>query len=315
MRSMSIASLPLVAVLASGACTSLPDAGELEDAGDDDAGLLEDAGVSSDAGSSDDAGLSDAGEQDAGCVDDGTLPVAVITEIAPTGEGAVAFSSSASTSGVCAPIVRTTWALTNKPIGSSAALSTTDGETTELVFDVFGAYTVTLEIEDALGRTSTATTTAFPPPDEGLMVQLTWSTADGDLDLHLARPGDVWCDAATCYGEACVAASPEWDGVPGMSDGDPRLDIDDASGFGPENITVDAAEGTYRIGVELVSLGASAAITAQVKAYARGVLFLEETHELSSGASFVDVATIAMDEVAQIVDEGGSPHDFTCADL
>jgi len=181
MRSVPIASLPLVVVLAGGACTSLPDAGEDEDAGEtSDAGDASDASETVDAGEHEDSGTSDELDPpdcgvepvDAGCVDDGTLPVAVITEIAPTGDGAVAFSSSASTSGVCAPIVRITWELTTKPNESSAALSTTDGETTELVtlfpgnFDLAGAYTVSLEIEDALGRTSSTTTTVHPISDD-----------------------------------------------------------------------------------------------------------------------------------------------------
>lgn len=44
---------------------------------------------------------------------------------------------------------------------------------------------------------------------------------------------------------------PEWDGVAGRTAGDPFLDIDDTTGFGPENTNIDeVAPGSYGFGVE-----------------------------------------------------------------
>ena len=92
-----------------------------------------------------------------------------------------------------------------------------------------------------------------------------------DLDLHLVAPdgflGDYDACPATCEDpafcselsdahvdtcrsgglDACFAnRSPEW-GIPGRTD-DPRLDVDDVRGLGPEVISLnDPADGTYRV--------------------------------------------------------------------
>lgn len=92
-----------------------------------------------------------------------------------------------------------------------------------------------------------------------------------DIDLHLVRPGGGLGDYGACpasctvdnvnqcfedsdanvsacrqFGSDCAYANryPEW-GMPGRAD-DPRLDIDDPRGFGPESITLNEPEdGAY----------------------------------------------------------------------
>jgi hypothetical protein len=76
------------------------------------------------------------------------------------------------------------------------------------------------------------------------------------MDLHLLNPDATsWFNDNDCFWENCdteptggVPVLP-W-GDPGALDDDPRLDIDDRDGRGPENINVlDPVPGTYRIGV------------------------------------------------------------------
>jgi hypothetical protein len=73
------------------------------------------------------------------------------------------------------------------------------------------------------------------------------------VDLHLWRVGSGnWFDAAAdCYFRNCDSSRNqdlEW-GAAGSRD-NPRLDLDDVDGNGPENINIDFPEDrTYRVGV------------------------------------------------------------------
>ena len=76
-------------------------------------------------------------------------------------------------------------------------------------------------------------------------VQLTWvSDPSSDLDLHLLRPAGVVFSGNDCYFGNCTgSAGLTW----GTSN--PKLDVDDTNGYGPENIymTTGAEAGDYRI--------------------------------------------------------------------
>jgi uncharacterized protein YfaP (DUF2135 family) len=75
-------------------------------------------------------------------------------------------------------------------------------------------------------------------------VQLTWvSNPSSDLDLHLVRPGGVFASGNDCYFGNCTGTGLTW------GSGNPRLDVDDTDGFGPENIylTTGAESGLYRV--------------------------------------------------------------------
>jgi hypothetical protein len=96
---------------------------------------------------------------------------------------------------------------------------------------------------------------------DDVVIDLTWNTADGDLDLHLNRAGPPrWCDAQDdChYGETQTS----WGAT---------LEIDDLRGFGPERIRLAApfVDGIFTVGVGLYSR-ASSAVTATVTVRQRG---------------------------------------------
>jgi len=89
-----------------------------------------------------------------------------------------------------------------------------------------------------------ATLTSCAGPSQ-FRVQLTWtSSPSSDLDLHLLRPAGTVGSGNDCYFGNCTGST-------GLTWGasNPKLDVDDTDGFGPENIymTTGAEAGDYRI--------------------------------------------------------------------
>lgn len=159
-----------------------------------------------------------------------------------------------------------TWTLLERPPDSSAALIGQGAAETRVTPDVVGRYVVNLRAVDVHGAVGEADLEILP---RDLSVLLTWTGEDNDLDLHVVRPGGTLgdygscpagCDEAQCLevtddnlacrsrGTDCAFANraPDW-GVEGRQD-DPRLDVDDVSGGGPEIISVDQPEdGIWRV--------------------------------------------------------------------
>ena len=102
-----------------------------------------------------------------------------------------------------------------------------------------------LTVTNGIGTSSApATCDIVATPADALHVELSWDTSRADLDLHLIEegselfdtPGDCsWCNK-----------TPKW-AASGTSD-DPRLDLDDRAGYGPENINIlEPAAGQYTV--------------------------------------------------------------------
>lgn len=177
-------------------------------------------------------------------------------------------------------ITRYEWTAESLPSGSHVQLENPNGATTGLSFaggtqglDVAGPYSFGMTVYDDLGTASTnhCTVDFEAIPTDTFLAQLSWDTSFGDMDLHVIKKNDAgkYCGSGVafnglaencsdrgqvCYFSNCKATStsfPEWDGVSGRTDGDPALDIDDVSGFGPENINIDVAvAGHYLVGVD-----------------------------------------------------------------
>ncbi|MDO8665517.1 MAG: hypothetical protein Q7J79_02820 [Gemmatimonadales bacterium] len=78
--------------------------------------------------------------------------------------------------------------------------------------------------------------------------QLTWDTGpSSDIDLHLLRPGGSMNTGNDCNSSNCQGTPLEW-GAAGAA-GNPVLDVDDETGYGPENIFIvsGAEAGEYRV--------------------------------------------------------------------
>ncbi len=143
------------------------------------------------------------------------------------------------------------WSVVTRPAGAGAEGTFGDPMRCDTTFSsvIVGTYTVRLEATDAMGRTVVCMTT-ITLTGQGLRVELSWTTT-GDLDLHMLHPmAPAWFSSPLdCY---YANTMPTWDGAVGTS---PRLDVDNVTAMGPENIRIDApaAGATYRVGVHAYS--------------------------------------------------------------
>ena len=136
-------------------------------------------------------------------------------------------------------------------------------------------------------------------PEDAIHVELTWHTAadaneqdtgpdaGSDLDLHLghayAKQADVDGDGApdpwfsNPFDAFWFNPGPNWGGWASSAD-DPRLDLDDTDGAGPENMNLGAPEGTtqqpvaYDVGVHYWHDHGFGPSTATVRIWIDGVL-------------------------------------------
>lgn len=170
------------------------------------------------------------------------------------------------------------WVATSVPPGSQAVLEGTTLDTAYFVTDIAGAYAVQLAVTNSIGVASAPTTCVFTAvPEEEIHVELTWSTASADMDLHLLAPGgEFFVDPYDCN---YCNQSPDW-GAAGSAQ-NPSLDIDDYMGYGPENINDPSpADGTYSIKVHYFMDNGDSTLTATVKVYLYGVLAGEESRAM-----------------------------------
>jgi hypothetical protein len=146
-----------------------------------------------------------------------------------------------------------TWTLVSQPSGSSVTMpSCSSSVCSGFKPDLAGTYTGRLVVKTADGRTSPPCETDLEAvPTEDFWVEMYWTHANDDMDLHLLAPGgtfqDMW--GTDCYYINCTPSmgSVDW-GVMGDSSDDPTLDLDDIPGVGPENINIqDPGNGDYTV--------------------------------------------------------------------
>jgi hypothetical protein len=222
-------------------------------------------------------------------------PDAGLTTIEPLDD--VVLSGAESTPGASgSPVTRWSWSILESPPSSHVELTDPAAAATGFFFaddrrgvDHAGRYVVRLRVEDELGRPSVnrCELSFDAVPSQALLLQLSWDTEDGDVDLHLLkqRPDGRFCVGSAagagplaescagvtdgdCYFGNCrsdAAMPPDWDDAGPGSDGDPSLDVDDRDGFGPENITLRTPPpGEYLVGVHGFSLGGPALATVRL---------------------------------------------------
>ncbi len=102
------------------------------------------------------------------------------------------------------------------------------------------------------------------------------------MDLHLLAPGGEPRSDLDCHYQNCLGGSLDW-GVIGNRDDDPKLDLDDIPGVGPENINIKTpAPGTYTVFVHdypYTTYEPSNAVT--VKVHIGGALVFTDTRSVS----------------------------------
>jgi hypothetical protein len=153
-------------------------------------------------------------------------------------------------------IVSWQWTLSSRPEGSGARPpSPANAQRTSFTPDIAGVYELTVTATDNDGMTDSCTIRVNAGNVDGLRIEMFWDTNGTDMDTHLLNPeATAWVNNNDCYYGNCVAGGGapvlEW-GAPGDDD-DPRLDLDDTDGHGPENINITTPyTGTYRVGVHV----------------------------------------------------------------
>jgi len=148
-----------------------------------------------------------------------------------------------------------------------------------------------LRRDDAAGVDTGGGLDAGVTPSE-LHIQLTWTGATADLDLHLLRIAGGQFTNDDCYYANCKGTSPDW--PPTGPDGDPHMDVDDVSGYGPENTNVAIpADGSYIVAVHGYSMHSDPVpMDFTVTVYHGGDLLLSTARQLVTCGDFMQVADI-----------------------
>lgn len=220
-------------------------------------------------------------------------------------------------------IAATSWTFDFRGPDSTVVFSDPNSQDTGFLFanrrgvDVAGPYRACAVVTDELGiQSNNECCVEFEAiPEDAFLVQLTWLNPTGDMDLHVTKkdtqdrycvqslgsgggnvdPPFTECTSLDCYFGNCkqTGGGIEWDGVPGRGEGDPSLDIDDLSGFGPENINVDAvSSGSYGFGASVFS--GSGAFTMTMRLFLFGRLSGEWQDDIT--ADFWEVGLVHFPE-------------------
>ncbi len=200
------------------------------------------------------------------------------------------------------------WSKISAPEGSTARPRTPTQSKSKYFVDVTGSHKLKLTVTNEDGETDSCEIEAVGLSANSLHIELFWDAAN-DVDLHLRTPdgddGDWFSDkdcyfgncttgspgagapcqdnstctlmgGGTCVNGACTGGEPRPDGLewgqPGRED-NPRLDRDDMSGTGPENINLqapwDSGDKYYTVAVDFYKKN-SDATNASVRVYCNG---------------------------------------------
>ncbi len=195
------------------------------------------------------------------------------------------------------------WSVVSAPSFSTGAQFLDDSAAaTEVFLDAAGEYVLQLVVTNQAGIASAPAKCAISgEPADDIHVELTWDGASADLDLHLIEndgeifltPGDcTWCNKTADWGVA-------------GNDDDPRLDLDDIGGYGPENINIyHPAVGRYHVKVHYFDDHGDFSVTASVRIWLEGEIKWEGDRVLSRDQVWT-VGQINWDEATFAPDPGG----------
>ena len=218
----------------------------------------------------------------------------------PTGEleglplEVVTFDSRESRPAPGRTLVDYEWTLIERPEDTAVELGhDSDRAANDLYLELSGRYVVELEVWDDLGQSSCepARMEINAISADAIHLQLVWDTptdpdpnnnSGTDLDLHFLRQGGQWNRAP--YDCHWLNTNPDW-GDPDNTDMNPRLDIDEVNGWGPENINLLQPEDgvRYSVGVNYFSDHGYGPSYATVRIFIHGQLDVE-----ISGVEMVD---------------------------
>ena len=211
-----------------------------------------------------------------------------------------------STSNPAVEITGYRWDIRSRPSGSGVRFNDPNSPTPRFVFDnsstniisgldVVGEYVVRCVAIDSVGTESVnegdAVLSIVATPSEAIHFQLVWDSPDTDVDLHLLREdAGVFTNSGPndCYFGNCKVngtGRPIWDdaNVAGAG-GNPKLDVDDVEGFGPENSNIDEpVPGRYKATVHYWSDHGNGSTVATLRVYIYGNLAAEYFRLINDG--------------------------------
>lgn len=186
------------------------------------------------------------------------------------------------------------WTMLERPAGSNASIGEIeqDGSRVEFFVDFAGDYKIRVRVTDTEGLSDTATMEFSATPWQGIHVELSWDTPESDVDLHFLNASED----ATFYQAPwdCHYANPapEWHDTQDDED-NPRLDLDDTTGYGPENINIpEPKAASYEINVHYYSDDGQGATEARIRIFLSSELVFEDTATLTSTGKVWNVGKI-----------------------
>ncbi|MBI2374537.1 MAG: hypothetical protein HYV07_11130 [Deltaproteobacteria bacterium] len=167
------------------------------------------------------------------------------------------FSFSAVESAT-SPVLRRTWTVVSQPLGSDVTPYPNDSPSSSIHPLLSGEYVLRYTVIDSDLEAVSCETRLYARSDDALRVELIWnptlseSAHQSDVDLHMLHPNARrwWDSTLDCH---YLNTNPEWSAA-GPND-NPRLDLDDVDGRGPENINIRTPpiNASYRVGVHYFS--------------------------------------------------------------
>lgn len=183
------------------------------------------------------------------------------------------------------------WEVVSRPSGSSTPPpAPPDEPVATFMPDVAGEFVIRLTVTDDDGQRGSCEFSVLATPSEGLRVEVYWNPPESsddptDVDLHLLHPtSPAWFDErGDCYYGNCNADAAfilDWDVTPYPGD-NPRLDIDDVDGYGPENINIDepVVGHVYTVGVHYFADDGYGPSRVYVKIYC-GTISIDPVYEV-----------------------------------
>lgn len=200
-------------------------------------------------------------------------------------------------------ITSTVWTISQRPVGSTTGPSPANSLTTNVFLDVAGDFTLTFTAQDSFGASGQCSTIVHAIPTENLRIELSWNTDSADIDSHLLHPtATSWYSSLDCDYLNCKNQGASWPAA--GTDDNPRLDIDDVNGFGPENINIDIPEvnttNGYRFGAYNFSDHGDGPSDITVRIFCGGVVKAQLTHNDLAGPGTDDASSNQLWKVADI---------------
>lgn len=200
------------------------------------------------------------------------------------------------------------WSLLERPQGSQASVPDERARETYFLPDKTGTFRIQLEVaaDGSPGCSATDVVEITATSTDKIRVRLTWSTpgdADEtddrgtDLNIHYLNadePGANWNEAP--WDIYWQNPRGNW-GDEGSPADDPKLDVDDTDGAGPENIVHPNPEpGRYSVAVEHYDASGFGPSDAKVTIYVDGTIVQTYTRSGLSGSDVWYVADIVYDD-------------------